>query len=167
MMAKEPFSWFRLEKSAKEKLLKAIEHWEDKETSSKVLKEVLFEEDENLDLLIGAYRFFFYNQNYEMALMLALKIMGLLERDYDYLGNLKALKERLETNPDDVIARLYLNAYIAYAYVNIRLGMVDKAKNLLLSLSELDPFDQFGTQTMIRVLENSRNRDYEEDEEFY
>lgn len=77
MQAQEnKFSWYDVPEDVKSLLMLAVENWEDTETSENYINQALAKTDGNLDILIGAYRYFFYKNNMKMSLQLAHKVIA-------------------------------------------------------------------------------------------
>lgn len=72
MQDTEQFSWFQVPEDIKELLILAAENWENTSESEKYINQAVAKTGNNTDVLIAAYRYFYYKQNYPMALLQAL-----------------------------------------------------------------------------------------------
>jgi tetratricopeptide (TPR) repeat protein len=164
--AENLFSWFDAPAYAKDLLYQAVLHWEDTPLSREYIMMALDKSDDDINVLTAAYRFFFYKQDYSMALQLALKVMekvrsakGLPE-SYKIGELFKALRENIEYY--DV--RMFINAYAAYAFILLKLGNIEKATEILEFLKCIDVNGEFGVPIMLDIISKPRE---EEDEYEY
>ncbi|MBA4448811.1 hypothetical protein FHK94_02525, partial [Cylindrospermopsis raciborskii CS-506_D] len=65
----DQFSWFDASAEVKELLVLATKTWENPEESLKYMEQALAETKENnhMDVLVAAYRYFYYQNNYALA----------------------------------------------------------------------------------------------------
>ncbi len=147
------FSWFEAPEHVKANLQKAIESWEDTEKSSQYVLKALEENRGNLNVLVSAYRFFFYKQNYPMAIQIALKIMDILRSKRSIPEEKREMLAYLRSNLEDYDIRLFINAYSAYAFMLMSLGSLEKATEILNLLKEIDEKGEFGISTMLGLIE--------------
>ncbi|OBQ31496.1 MAG: hypothetical protein AN487_24105, partial [Anabaena sp. CRKS33] len=68
------FSWFDVADDIKELLILAAATWENTEESTKYMQQALAKTADNTDILVAAYRYFYYKNNYGLALTTAEKI---------------------------------------------------------------------------------------------
>ena len=68
------FSWYEVPEDVKQLLVLAADNWENTSESEKYINQALGKTDNNIDVLISAYRYFYYKQNYQMALETAEKV---------------------------------------------------------------------------------------------
>ncbi|WPM31481.1 hypothetical protein IAE16_06565 [Hydrogenobacter sp. T-2] len=147
------FSWFEAPEHVKANLQRAVESWEDTEKSSQYVLKALEEDRDNLNVLVSAYRFFFYRQNYSMAIQVALKIMDMLRSKRNIPEEKREMLAYLRSNLEDYDIRLFINAYSAYAFMLMRLGSLEKATEILSLLKEIDEKGEFGISTMLGLIE--------------
>ncbi|MHC5831502.1 MAG: hypothetical protein ACYT04_89935, partial [Nostoc sp.] len=58
------FSWFQVPDDIKSLLILAAQTWENTSESEKYIQQALDQTGENTDVLVAAYRFFYYKNNY-------------------------------------------------------------------------------------------------------
>ena len=85
------FSWYDVPEDIKNLLMLAVENWEDTETSENYINQALTKTDGNLDILIGAYRYFFYKNNMKMSLQLAHKVIAEVKKIINWFNTNKSL----------------------------------------------------------------------------
>lgn len=147
------FSWFEAPEHVKANLQRAVESWEDTEKSSQYVLKALEENRGNLNVLVSAYRFFFYKQSYPMAIQIALKIMDILRSKRSIPEKKREMLAYLRSNLEDYDIRLFINAYSAYAFMLMRLGSLEKATEILSLLKEIDERGEFGISIMLGLME--------------
>lgn len=65
------FSWFEVPEDIKNLLILAAQNWENTSESEKYIQQALAQTGENTDVLVAAYRFFYYKNNYSLAIQLS------------------------------------------------------------------------------------------------
>jgi hypothetical protein len=68
-------SWCDVKPEIKQLLLLASENWEYTGLAEKYIREALSQAGDNLDVLVGAYRFFFYKHQPATALSIAQQVI--------------------------------------------------------------------------------------------
>ncbi|MEC4816784.1 MAG: hypothetical protein SAK29_26475, partial [Scytonema sp. PMC 1069.18] len=68
LIESEKFSWFEVPEETKELLILAAKNWENTSESENYINQAIAKTGESTDVLVAAYRFFFYKNNYKMAL---------------------------------------------------------------------------------------------------
>lgn len=76
----EQFSWCDVEPEIKQLLLLASENWQYTGLAEKYIREALSQAGNNLDFLVGAYRFFFYKHKPAIALSIAQQVLQLIAK---------------------------------------------------------------------------------------
>jgi hypothetical protein len=74
------FSWFDVADDVKELLILAAQTWENTEESTKYMQQALVKTGDNTDVLVAAYRYFYYKNNYVLALTTAEKITAKIKK---------------------------------------------------------------------------------------
>ena len=69
------FSWFQVPEDIKNLLILAAQNWENTSESEKYIQQALAQTSENTDVLVAAYRFFYYKNNYSLALQTTIKLL--------------------------------------------------------------------------------------------
>lgn len=146
------FSWFQVPDDIKQLLVFAAENWEDTSESEKYINQALAATEESTDVLVAAYRYFFYKNNYITALRIVLKLINEIQKSEKLPGDWSQLQPILITRQDDPIIRLYLNAYAAYGLVLAKIGEIDKAQKISFQIKEIDQKNQFGATTLYDIL---------------
>lgn len=145
---------------AVEKLLdEASEAGRDDRAENSLLQ-AYFLEPNHLTVLVALYRFYYYKQRYEDALIVA-------DRALEVSGKQLELRTGWqEMNISELgygvlismgLTRFYLHALKASGFVLLRMQKIDDALLRLYKLTELDPQDQFGGKLLINVAINARD----------
>ncbi|MEO1378218.1 MAG: hypothetical protein AAFW70_28885 [Cyanobacteria bacterium J06635_10] len=156
----EKFSWFQVPEDIKKLLILAAENWEKTSESEKYINQALAKTGNNTDVLIAAYRYFYYKQNYPMALQIAEKVIEKVKKNENLPSIWLELKPVLMKRKEEANIRLYLNAYAASGLVLAKLGETDKAKEICIKVKEIDDNNDFGAGILLDIL----TRPPEEDE---
>ncbi|MGH7999200.1 MAG: hypothetical protein ACREPR_07170, partial [Brasilonema sp.] len=148
----EKFSWFQVSEDAKQLLILAAEHWENTSESEKYINQALAKTKESTDVLVAAYRYFFYKNNYHMALQIAVKVIAKIKTSEQLSDKWEIAKPVLISRKEETIIRLYLNTYAAYGLVLAKLGYMDKAKKISTQVKEIDEKNEFGASIVYNIL---------------
>lgn len=133
----------------------------DPDTAEKAIKAALTLAPDDVDIRLGAYRFYFYNQRYADALPHAEFIITHAARrlnipvDWREVQTGDAPFGELEAAPG-----LYLQALVAWGYCKARLGAREEGRAALVKAATLDPRDRFGAGVVLAAMAAS-----EDDEE--
>ncbi len=153
------FSWCDVEPEIKQLLLLASENWEHTGLAEKYIREALFKAEKNLDVLVGAYRFFFYKHQPAAALSIAERVLQSIATTENLPIEWSQLKPILTTRQQDPNIRLYLNAYAAKGLILAQLGRFEKAKVVSQRVKEIDDSRQFCATTVFEVISSSLDED--------
>ncbi|MBW4593016.1 MAG: hypothetical protein KME46_08840 [Brasilonema angustatum HA4187-MV1] len=156
----EQFSWFEVPEDIKQLLMLAAEHWENTSESENYINQALVKMQDSTDVLVAAYRYFFYKNNYHMAWLTAVKVVEKVKNSEQLPDNWQQLKQILITRQEEPNIRLYLNAYAASGLVLAKLGDIEKAKEISARVKEVDRKNEFGASIIYNIL----TRPVEEDE---
>ncbi|NMG20364.1 hypothetical protein [Brasilonema bromeliae] len=156
----ERFSWFEVPDDIKQLLILAAEHWQNTEESEKYINQALAKTAESTEVLVAAYRYFFYKNNYHMALQTAIKVIEKIKFTEQLPDNWQQTKQILISRKEEANIRLYLNAYAASGLVLAKLGDIEKAKKISAQVKEVDDKNEFGASIVYNIL----TRPVEEDE---
>jgi tetratricopeptide (TPR) repeat protein len=157
---KNQFSWFDVSDEVKELLILAAKNWENTEESAKYMQQALAKTGENTDVLVAAYRYFYYKNNYCLALTTAEKIIARIKETEKLPDNWEELKPILMQRKEEPKIRLFLNAYAASGLVLAKLGKLEQAKEISTHIKGIDDKNDFGTSILFDIL----TRPPEEDE---
>ena len=152
MQDKEQFSWFEVPEDVKQLLVLAADNWENTSESEKYINQALAKTDNNIDVLISAYRYFYYKQNYQMALETAEKVKKKVKETEKLPDNWEQLKPILIQRKEEQNIRLYLNSYAATGLILAILGKGEEAKSICNQVKEIDDKNDFGAGILFDVL---------------
>lgn len=111
---------------------------------------------ENLTVLVGLYRYYFYQHRLDDALVIAERSMQLSGRHLGLPADWQLLDEiRLgsaATNSFGLL-RFYLLALKAASVVLLRLGRIAESRSRLMKLAALDSRDQLGAAKLLEVVD--------------
>ncbi len=145
-------SWYAAPAEVKELLKLAIDNWEDTALSEKYINEALELAEDNLDVLVSAYRYFFYKHNNQLALRIAETVLTKVQKLAQLPQEWDQLQPILVSRKDDSQIRLYLNAYAASGLIWARLGEVEKAKEISTRVGAIDDRKEFGGSLVFEIL---------------
>lgn len=155
-------SWYEVPESIKQLLLSAAENWEDTARSEQYMHQALAQTGITLDVLVAAYRYFFYKCNNQMALQMAQQVIDRVTEIEQLPDRWEDLKPILLARKEEANIRLFLNAYAASGFVWARLGELEKAKEITTNVSEIDDRKEFGgAAVVLDVLTRSPDEDDE------
>ncbi|MFM6083002.1 MAG: hypothetical protein ACKO3K_08225 [Cuspidothrix sp.] len=146
------FSWFDIADDVKELLILATQTWENTEESAKYMQQALAKTGENTDVLVAAYRYFYYKNNYVLALTTAEKITAKIRKEENLPDNWEKLQPILVQRHAQPEIRLYLNAYAASGLVLAKLGKIDQAKEISTRIKTIDEKNDFGASILFDIL---------------
>ncbi|MDD1414982.1 hypothetical protein MEN41_10160 [Dolichospermum sp. ST_con] len=146
------FSWFDVADDVKELLILAAQTWENTEESAKYMQQALAKTADNTDVLVAAYRYFYYKNNYILALTTAEKITAKIKKAESLPEIWEELKPILVKRHEEPQIRLYLNAYAASGLVLAKLGKIEQAKEISTRIKGIDEKNDFGAGILLDIL---------------
>lgn len=152
-------SWYDVPQDIKELLLLAARNWENTTESEKYMNQVLAKAEDEPDVLISAYRYFFYKNNHQLALQMALRVIDKIKTSENFPDDWQRLKAILASRKDESKIRLYLNAYAASGLVRAKLGEIEKAKDIASKVKEIDDKNEFGASVVLDILTHPLEED--------
>ncbi len=155
----DKFSWFQIPEDIKKLLILAAETWENTLESEKYMNQALAKTGDYTDVLVAAYRYFFYKNNYTMALQTATKVIDRIKEAEQLPTQWEQLKPILTSRKDDCSIRLYLNAYAASSLVLAKLGEIEQAKEISARVKEIDDKNEFGASILYDILTRPKEED--------
>ncbi|NBD31553.1 MAG: hypothetical protein GVY17_00905 [Cyanobacteria bacterium] len=155
----QPFSWYDAEPEVKQLLLLASENREDASLSENYVRKALFKAGDNLSVLVGAYRFFFYQHQPTVALAIARQVLQSITARENLPAQWSQLKPILEARQQNANIRLYLNTYAAISLVLAQLGEIEEAKLISQRVRGIDDTRQFCATTVFDILSHSPDED--------
>ncbi|MBI2277177.1 MAG: hypothetical protein HYU74_07495 [Dechloromonas sp.] len=111
---------------------------------------------DNLTVLVGLYRYYFYQHRLDDALMVAERAMQLSGRLLGLPPDWRALDEtRLGSAAANSFGmlRFYLLALKAASVVLLRLGQIEASRDRLIKLAGLDCHDHLGAAKLLEVVD--------------
>lgn len=118
----DKYSWYDVSPEVKNLLILASEHWEDHDLAEQYINQALEKAEKNTNVLIGAYRFFFYKGQSVIALEIAEKVLQHVRSDENLPMQWEQLKPILISRQHEPAIRLFLHAYSAVGFLKARLG---------------------------------------------
>jgi hypothetical protein len=154
-------SWFPASEEIKQLLRLAVDHWENPTVSNRYMHQALAIAKEDPDVWIAAYRYFFYQNNCEMALNVASAVIAYIRKVEQLPESWDVLKPILYQRKEDSIIRLYLNTRAASALLLAKIGAIEMAKEITTQILEIDDKNEFGAASILHILMNPGDDDEE------
>ncbi|QLE58204.1 hypothetical protein [Nostoc sp. TCL26-01] len=155
------FSWFQVPEDVKKLLILAAQNWENTSASEQYIQQALAQTGGNTDVLVAAYRFFYYKNNYSLALQTTFQLLDKIKETENFPDDWEQLQPILVNRREELPIRLYLNAYAAAGLVLAKLGEIERAKEISTRVKAIDDKHDFGAGILLDVL----TRPAEEDDE--
>ncbi|MEM1241834.1 MAG: hypothetical protein AAGI45_18540 [Cyanobacteria bacterium P01_H01_bin.26] len=146
-----PPPWSSVSAPAQTWLVAAAQTWEDTQTSEQYIQQALAQPDPELDVYVGAYRYYFYKNQNENALAIAHALLKRIQQSEQWSTEWDDLKPILLARLDDDIVRLYLSTYVASGMVLARLGHVLEAEQIAHHVQQLNA-KEFGAEVLFNIL---------------
>jgi tetratricopeptide (TPR) repeat protein len=153
------FSWFQVPDDVKNLLILASQTWENTSESEKYIHEALARAEGNTEILVSAYRFFYYKNNYPLALQTATKVLDKIKEIENLPDDWEQLQPILVKRLEEPQIRLYLNAYAASGMVLANLGEFDQAKEISNRVKQIDENNDFGAGILWDILTRPPDED--------
>lgn len=153
------FSWFQVPEDIKNLLILAAQNWENTAQSEKYIQQSLDKAGEYVEIYISAYRFFYYKNNYPLALKTILQLLDKIQAIEKLPDNWELLKPILVNRKEDPQIRLYLNAYAASGLLLAKLGEIEQAKEISTRVKEIDDKNDFGSGILLDILTRPAEED--------
>lgn len=136
--------------STQELLAAAINHWDNTAVSAQYVQAALAK-DAGLEVLISAYRYYFYKSDAPMALKMAIAVCDRVQQAEQWPTHWDELQPILLAQIESVNARLYINAYAAAAMLRARLGQLETAQTMAEQVQQLQA-KEFGADVLLGIL---------------
>lgn len=108
---------------------------------------------ENLSVLVGLYRFHYYQHRPADAVQVAERIMAILAERLGLPADWRELDmPRIQQCEALGLLRLHLLALKGAGYLNLRRGLFGQGKQMLAKVCQLDPLDRLGAGLLMRIL---------------
>lgn len=152
-------SWYPVSEDIKQLLLLVSDHWHTPEIASQYMQQAIELAGDHPDVLVSAYRYFFYTHNNQLALQVATRVLAMVQQTEDLPTDWVQLKPILSARRDDLNIRLYINAYAASGLIRARLGELEAAQQIAARVSEIESRNEFGGKVVQSILEHSDEDD--------
>jgi tetratricopeptide (TPR) repeat protein len=143
------FSWFNVADDIKQLLILVADNWQDTSKSQYYINQALSQTNNSVDVLVAAYRYFYYKNNYQMALSTASQVINNIKDSENLPDNWEQLQQVLSNRKEDSQIRLYLNAYAASGLVLAKLGDIEQAKTICVRIKEIDVNNEFAGASIL------------------
>ena len=119
----------------------------------------------HLAVLIGFYRFYFYQNRLSEAREVAQQCLHHAARALGLATDWRDIQpgDADFSQWDSVLPRFYLFTLKGYGYLSLRLGDMETGESIIAKLRELDPLDRLGGSTLSNVLARIGHDDYADD----
>lgn len=105
---------------------------------------------DDVDVRLGAYRFYFYNHRYRDALPHCEALIAHAARRLNIATDWRLVSpEDAAFTAHDFAPGFLLQTVIAWGYCQLRLGRLDLAREALSKCAALDPTDRFGAAAIL------------------
>jgi len=151
------YTWYDAPDETQRLLGLAVEHWQDDERSRLYIERALVSAENNLDVLVSAYRYFFYKADANAALVVADRVIALAVSGLGWpedwaQQDWEPLSRQLSNSNNETQSRLFLSAYSGKGLLLAKLGRLAEAQKISQRVAALDPRREFGATTLFEVL---------------
>ncbi|CAN1210239.1 hypothetical protein TUMEXPCC7403_08600 [Tumidithrix helvetica PCC 7403] len=108
-----PLSWHPVSEEIQRLLLSVSKHWHTPEIADRYIQQAIALAGDRPDVLVSAYRYFFYTHNNQLVLQVTKKVLAMVQKSEDLPTEWVQLKPILRERLDEPNIRLYINAYAA------------------------------------------------------
>lgn len=115
------------------------------------MRQALAQPEVEMDVLVGAYRYYFYKNNNPMALEVATTVLDRIQKAQQWPTAWTRLKPLLQAQIHEPAVRLYLSAYAASGLLLARLGSVESAQTIADQIQQLNA-KEFGGELLMNIL---------------
>jgi tetratricopeptide (TPR) repeat protein len=150
--SQDTFSGYQVPESVKNLLMQAVDHWENTAIADEYINQALAKAEAYPDILVAAYRYFYYKQNNRMALQMAEKILATIKIAENLPDDWEKLKPILTIRRQEPEIRRYLNAYAATGFILAKMGEVQQAKAVTEKIQDIDSESEFGASIVLNIL---------------
>ncbi len=110
---------------------------------------------EDLTVLVGLYRFYYYQHRYEDALQIARRVLDVVGPRLQLPADWRMIESghlAVAAGLGIALLRFYLLALKGAGYLNLRLGRFEQGKAMLVKVVELDTDNRLGARLLLDVL---------------
>lgn len=154
--------WLSVSAASQTLLVAAANTWEDTSISENYIQQALAQPNVELDVLVSAYRYYFYKNRDAQALEMANRVIDRIQQAERWPTDWDALMPILKSQLESAIARLYLNAYAASGLLLARLGHIQQAEIIAKQVQQIEA-REFGADVLLTVLNPPPDEDEEDD----
>ncbi len=125
-------------------------------TAELPLLRALLRAPESLTVLVGLYRFYFYQHRYQDAIVVADRACALAARTVGFPAEWQGLTAEHLSGAvirSMGLVRFYLLALKAAGYICLRLDRIEEGRARLAKVRELDPPDRLGAGALLEVID--------------
>lgn len=151
-------SWFSASSSIQDLFAAAAQSWNDAAVSEQYIEQALAQADVGFDVLIGAYRYYFYRNQLSQALQVATTVCDRICSTEQWPTEWPKLQPLLMAHLDVPAVRLYLSAYVASGLVLARLGRVEEAQRVANQVQQLGA-KEFGAELLLNILSSAADEE--------
>ena len=115
--------------------------------------------DSDLTVLIGLYRFYYYQNRYQDALWVADKVMQVVGDKIEFPDDWKKITMAYVAEGvghSFCMVRLYFFALKAAGYLNLRLSNFELGREMVEKVVAMDSADRMGAKLLLEVLDNNK-----------
>ncbi len=136
----------------KDLLWAAAVSWQDEAQADRYIQAAIAHPAATLDVLVSAYRHFFYRHNDRMAQQIAQQVLTQVHQAEHLPQGWAARQPILRERRTEPAIRLYLTAYAALGMLFARLGEFDQAREIATQLQSIDDDNEFGASLILSIL---------------
>lgn len=110
---------------------------------------------QNLSVLVGLYRYYYYQHRYHDAIYIAHRVMRVVGERIGFPEHWQdvTMADVINgTNHSFGLVRFYLFALKAAGYLNLRLGQFGEGKNMITKVVAMDTADRLGARLLLDIL---------------
>jgi len=115
--------------------------------------------EENLVVLVGLYRFYYYQHRYENALEVAHRVLSAVGKRIAFPEDWRDITMAKVSNGvvhSFCLVRLYFFALKAAGYVNLRLCNFEVGRAMIEKVVAMDSVDRMGARLLLEVLDGNK-----------
>jgi tetratricopeptide (TPR) repeat protein len=125
-----------------------------KDLARKAVAEALRLAPDDIDVRMAAYKFHFYNQEYEPAAVHAAVCIATFAADLGLSADWRAVGPAdSDFGALDQKPGRFVQALIAWGYCSARAGALAEGRAAIAKAAELDPADRFGAKRLLAVVD--------------
>jgi tetratricopeptide (TPR) repeat protein len=148
-VSQDTFWAYTVPETVKTLLMLAASNWENTAEADKYINQALTEAETYPDILVAAYRYFYYKGNHLMAHQMADRVLAKVKKSENLPSDWEQLKPILMSRRNHPDIRRYLNAYAATGFILAKMGEVEQAQKVIENIQEIDPEDELGASIVL------------------